>query len=86
MAGASQWLVPFAMPVAPVDVCQVTFAIPAPPEAVPAREAVAELIVAVFETGEVISTEIGEAGTAVAGGGGAKEIIFVPLADPRAES
>ena len=58
-AVAIQWVVPVAVPADPVEVCQVTFEMPAPPVAVPARDTVAALTVATLEAGEVIRTERG---------------------------
>ena len=56
---ASQGLVPKAVPVAPVEVCQVTCVIPVPPVDVPPSEIVAALAVATADAGVVIAMEIG---------------------------
>jgi hypothetical protein len=57
---AIQWSVPVAVPLAPVDVCHVTFAIPVPPDAVPASVIAADLAVLTAAAGVIIFVDTGE--------------------------
>lgn len=77
---ASQWAIPVAVPVAPAEVCQVTWVIPAPPAAMPAIEIVAVFTVTTTEAGDVMAMDAGALTPLVLPGGGARVIDAVCVA------